>query len=152
MKSSITQKTLLVLTLCIGLTGVLSAADSELGTWVRTDAAAKGMTMKIEVSGLKARKLTYSVPAQGQIVTMTVESPMDGTAVPILMNGKPNGVTMALTKVDDHHYSCVQKVNGQPMLNSKGTFSSDFNTLTVEDEFNAEMNGQKKQTETWVRK
>jgi len=148
----IIQKTIAIFAVVLAFASVLCAADSELGTWVRTDALGKGMTMKIEVSGLKARKLTYSVPAQGQIVTMTVDSPMDGTEVPILINGKAMGQTMALSKVDDHHYNCIQKVNGQPSLTSKGTFSSDFNTLTVEDDFPVPVNGKQKQTETWVRK
>jgi hypothetical protein len=155
MNFNMIQKTLLVSAFCIALAGILCAADSELGTWIRTDAgSAKGMIMKIETSGLKGRKLTYSLPAQGQTIQMICDSPMDGSDTRVLMNGKPSGETMAIKRIDDHHMSSVMKVNGQIFGTSKGTFSADFTSLTVEDDFTSTGGGNAvgKVTETWVRK
>ena len=155
MKSNTMQTILMIFVFSIVLAGMLWSSDSELGTWLRTDALGKGMTVKIEVSGTKGgRKLTYQVLAQNQMVVMIVDSPMDGTDVPVIVSGKPSGMTMAMKRVDDHHVNSVEKVNGQTFITSKGTFSDDFSTLTVEDEINPAAAGNQptKQTETWVRK
>ena len=64
MKSNTIQTILMIFVFSFTLAGMLWSADSELGTWLRTDALGKGMTMKIEVSGTSGRKLTYQVLAQ----------------------------------------------------------------------------------------
>jgi hypothetical protein len=64
--------------------------------------------------------------------TLTVNSPMDGTEVPALVGGKPSGETMAIKRVDDHHYSAVVKMSGKPFGTSNGTVSADGKTMTVE--------------------
>jgi hypothetical protein len=79
-------------------------------------------------------RLTYQIPAvSGQpAMQLVVDSPMDGTEVPALVGGKPSGETMAITRVDDHHYRAVMKMGGQPFGTSTGTLSADAKTLTVE--------------------
>jgi hypothetical protein len=79
--------------------------------------------------------------------TLTVNSPMDGTEVPALVGGKPSGETMAIKRVDDHHYSAVVKMSGQQFGTSNGTLSAVGRTLTVESVSQAG-----KIIETWVRK
>ena len=76
---------------------------------------------------------------------------MDGTEAPALVGGKPSGETMAIKRVDDHHYSAVVKMGGKPFGTSNGTVSADGKTMTVESVFQG---GGNVETiiETWVRK
>jgi hypothetical protein len=85
---------------------------------------------------------------------MLIESPFDGSERPVLVNGKPSGETMAITRVDDHHVSTVVKMNGKPFGTSKATLSADGKVLTVLNEFSASAGGNPtgKSTERWVRK
>jgi len=83
-----------------------------------------------------------TAPAQGEIfagqldeiarLTMIVDSPMNGTEVPALIGGKPSGETMAITRVDEHHYRGVVKMGGPTFGGSTGTASADGKTPTVE--------------------
>ena len=129
-------------------------AQAQLGvgtTWVRTDAAGKGLTMSIEACCNGGLRFVWKIPPMGNqpASTMTVDSPMDGTEVPALVGGKPSGETMAIKRVDDHHYSAVVKMGGKPFGTSNGTVSADGKTMTVESDF---LGGGQKTTETWVRK
>jgi len=122
-------------------------------TWVRTDAHGKGITMSVEACCNGGLRLTYKVPPMGGQPgsTLTVDSPMDGTEVPALVDGKPSGETMGVKRVDDHHYSAVVKMGGKPFGTSNGTISPDGKTLTVESVM--QMGGKGEKTvETWVRK
>jgi hypothetical protein len=83
--------------------------------------------------------------------TMTVDSPMNGTEVPALVAGKPSAEAMAIKRVDDHHYSAIVKMNGQPFGTSYGTVSADNKTMTVDSVYGIGSQAQKT-TETWVRK
>lgn len=142
--------------------GPLQAADSGIGTWIRrvdpTFPQAKtgrGLTMTVEAWGNGGRKLTYRInsPSGGGLVT-TVESPMDGTDVPVLVNGKPSGETMGIKRVDGHHTLTVLKFKGKQYGISRGALSADFNTLTVENEITFAEGGRQpgKATDIWVRK
>ena len=85
-------------------------------TWVRTDALGKGITLTIEACCNGGLRLIYKIPNMGDqpAVTMTVDSPMDGTEVPSLIGGKPSGQTMAARRVDDSslHGGCEDGRNG----------------------------------------
>lgn len=131
-------------------------AHAQLGagtTWVRTDAQGKGITMSVEACCKGGLRLIYQMPSMGgqPAVTMTVDSPMDGTEVPTLVGGKPSGQMMAIKRVDDRHYSAVMKVSGQPFGTSNGVVSADGKTMTVESVFQAGGKAEKI-IETWVRK
>jgi bacillopeptidase F (M6 metalloprotease family) len=83
--------------------------------------------------------------------TMTVDSPMNGTEVPAVSGGKSSGQTMAIRRLDDHHYSAIVKMNGQLLGTSNGTVSADNKTMTVDSVYG--VGGQAQKTiETWVRK
>jgi len=132
--------------------GWVSQAQAQFGvgsTWVRTDAAAKGLTMSVEACCNGGLRLIYHVAAAaGQpATTMTVDSPMDGKEVPVVVAGKPSGQTMAITRVDDHHYTSVSKANGQLFGTSSATVSPDGKSMTVES-----VTLGTKTIETWVRK
>ena len=132
--------------------GWVDQAHAQLGagtTWLRTDAAAKGIILTLEACCNGGLRFIYRIPAMGgqPASTMIVDSPMNGTDAPALVDGKPSGETMAVKKLDDHHYSAIVKMNGKPYGTSNGTVSPDNKTLTVESVF-----GNQKTIETWVRK
>jgi hypothetical protein len=136
--------------------GWATQAHAQLGagtTWVRTDAQGKGITMSVEACCNGGLRFIWHIPSMGNqpATTMSVDSPMDGTEAPTMVGGKPSGPTMAIKRVDDHHYSAVMKVSGQPSGTYTGTVSVDGKTLTVESVF--EVGGKvEKIIETWVRK
>jgi hypothetical protein len=138
--------------LAAALSGTPAAAsDSPLGTWARKAVAGKpAMTMTIEAWGAGRAKLTYHI---GAGKTLTVASALDGSDADVLMDGKPSGETMAIKLVDKRHTVTILKMNGKAFGTSKAAFSGDFDTLTVENDFSASLNGNTagKATETWVR-
>jgi hypothetical protein len=130
--------------------GWATQAHAQFGvgsTWVRTDLKGKGITMKLEACCNGGLRFIYQIPIPNQpAMTMTVDSPMDGTDTPALVGGKPSGETMAVKRLDDRHYTAVVKMNGKPFGTSNGTVSADGKTLTVESVILAV-----KSIETWVR-
>jgi hypothetical protein len=95
----------------------------------------------------------WQIPSMGgqPPSTLTVDSPMNGTEVPALIAGKPTGETMAIKRLDDHHYSAIVKMNGKPFGTSSATVSADNKTMTVDSAFGIGSQTQKT-IETWVRK
>jgi len=126
-------------------------AQMVVGTWVRTPTkTAPGMmTMMVEPCCGSGYKLTYRFAMGSNKTVMTVESPFDGTEVPVLVNGKPSGETMAIKRVDSHHSTTVIKMNGEPFGTSSATLSADDKTLTVINEMASGAAG--KVTETWTK-
>lgn len=136
--------------------GLMCAADVVqaqvgVGTWVRQnpDPVMGSMTMTVEACCGGGRKLTYRFTVNGASHVLTVESPFDGTAVPVLLDGKPSGETMAINRVDSHHTSTSMTMNGQPFGTSKATLSADGKTLTVVNEIKTASGPQ---TEIWTKK
>jgi len=122
-------------------------------TWIRTDIGGKGITMSVAACCNGGYRLTYQIPAAGgqPAMAMTIDSPLDGTDAPTLVGGKPSGQSMAVKRVDDHHYTAVVKMNGKPMSTSTGVVSADNKTMTVETVAQGGGSGTKV-VETWVRK
>lgn len=136
--------------------GWASQAHAQLAvgtTWVRTDAAGKGIVLNVEACCNGGLRLVYQIPPMGDqpASTMSVDSPMNGTEVPTLIAGKPSGQTMAIKRVDDHHVTAIVKMNGQPFATYKGTVSLDNKSMTVDGVYGTGSQAQKI-TETWVRK
>ncbi len=131
------------------------AADSPVGgTYVKKAKDGKPeMTMAVDAWGPGKVKLTWHINIKGSDMTMSVVSTVDGKDADVLVGGKPTGETMAIKLVDKHHSSTVVKMNGQSFGTSKGTFSDDYKTLTVENDFSGPVNGNAagKTTEVWVR-
>ena len=136
--------------------GWAGQAHAQLGvgtTWVRTDVHGKGIVLNVEACCSGGLRLIYHVPNTGgqQAVTMSVDSPMNGTEAPALIAGKPSGQTMAIKRVDDHHLTAILKLNGQPSGTCSGTVSPDKKSMTV-DCVHGTGSQALKITETWVRK
>lgn len=130
-------------------------AQVGVGTWVReAPASTFPLTMTVEACCRGGRRLTYNFDMNGTKVTMLIESPFDGSERPVLINGKPSGETMAITRVDDRHVSTVVKMNGKPFGTSKATVSANGKVLTVLNEFSASVGGNPAgtSTERWVRR
>jgi hypothetical protein len=132
------------------------AADSPVGTWARVGDAPKdkgNMTMTIERWNKSGAKLTYKMVDQP--IVLTLETKLDGSDAPLLMNGQPTGETMAIKRVDGHHASNTLKMNGKQFGTSTATFSDDFSKLTIEDQIQEATTvgpPRGKTTEIWMRK
>jgi hypothetical protein len=139
--------------LALGWAGQAHAQLAVGTTWLRTDPQGKGIVLSIEACCNGGLRLIWQIPPMGgqPATTMTVDSPMNGTEAPMLVAGKPSGQTMAIKRVDDHHYSAIVKMNGQPFGTSNGTVSADNRTMTVDSAFGVGSQAQKI-IETWVRK
>ena len=133
----------------------VAAADSPVGgTYVKkSKEGTPEMSMSVEAWGPGKVKLSWRIKIKGTEMTMSVISKVDGTDADVIVNGKPSGETMAIKLVDKYHSSTVVKMKGQPFGTSKGTFSPDYKTLTVENDFSSAQGGNPagKTTEVWVR-
>ncbi|HEY6173001.1 MAG TPA: hypothetical protein VIX73_01105 [Kofleriaceae bacterium] len=130
-----------------------AADDSPVGTWVKkTEADKPKITLTIEVWGNDKAKLTYHLKQPS--MELTIVSNLDGSDAPVLVNGKPSGETMAIKRIDKRHSTTVVKMNGKSFGTSKGVFSEDFKTLTVDNDFTESGGGNQagKSTEVWIRK
>ena len=148
-----TQLACSVVILALGSARALHA-QLEIGTWVRQPTASMpSMTMSIAACCNGGRRLTYHVDINGTETLLIVETKLDGSEAPVMMNGKPSGETMAITRVDAHHASTVLKMNGKPFGTSAATLSADGRTLTVLNDFSSSVGGQQvgKYTEVWVK-
>ena len=153
MRRSLTVLMVMVAALLLTGASPAAAADSPVGTWVKKAEAGKpAMTLQIEQWSPGKAKLTWHV-AQANMV-LTIVSALDGTFAPLLLNGKPSGETMSIKLIDRRHATGVVKMNGKPFGTSKSTFSEDFKTMTVENDFSESMGGNQagKSTEVWTRK
>jgi len=116
---------------------IASSAWSQLsvGTWKKRGDHPT-LLMIIEPAG-SATKITYKVltpdgkPLPQAIMTLVTQ--MDGNEVPVLVNGKPSGETMAIRRIDERHTSTVVKMNGAAFGTSKAELSADGKTLRVEN-------------------
>jgi hypothetical protein len=111
------------------------------------------MTLTVEACCNGGLRLTYHIPAMGDqpAATLTVDSPMDGTEVPVLLNDKPSGETMALKRVDASHMSGVVKMNGQLFVTSSSTLAADGKSATTESITQMPGGKTQKVIETWVK-
>jgi hypothetical protein len=154
MRRSLTVLVMLAAPLLL-LTGVppAAAADSPIGTWVKKGEDAKlSMTLIIEEWSPGKAKLTWRLA--GAKTVLTVVSTLDGSYAPLLVNGKPSGETMSIKLVDKRHSVATVKMNGKAFGTSKSTFSEDFKTMTVEQDYYESTGGNPagKSTEIWIRK
>jgi hypothetical protein len=136
----------------VGVASPASAADTPVGTWVRqAEPGQPGETMTIDSWGIGHTKLSTTMKGSGAVAT--IMSSLDGADSPITANGRPSTATVALTLLDEQQATTVSKLDLQPVGASKWTFSPDFETLTIEDDFSQAVSGTPagKSTEHWTR-
>ena len=107
-------------------------AQLEVGTWVKKPVAGMPeMTIKIEACCGGGRRLTYLVITKATKTTLLVDTKLDGSEAPVVVDGKPSAETMIIKRVDGHHVTNILKMNGKQFATSVATLSADGKTLTV---------------------
>lgn len=137
----------------------LAAADPALGTWaLRSDSAAAGdteqATLTVTPWGHGGRQLKYSIVLPGiGVISLVIQTAMDGKDAPVIVNGRNIGETMAIKRRDSHHATSVVKWNGTPTGTSTEAISEDGSTLTVVTDLTADTPTARagKQTQVWAR-
>ena len=117
----------------VGLSSTLWAAGIQTGTWVRR-ANKDGIrsTMLVEATGT-GQKITLKTRfGNGGTSTMIVTTQWDGKDVPVYVDGKASGQTMALRMVDDRHITTIMRVDGKPMATQKSEVSVDGRMIKTE--------------------
>lgn len=129
-----------------------AAAASPIGSWVRKSEKGKpAMTLIIDEWSPGKCKLIWRMTASKML--MTLVSAADGSFAPLLIDGKPSGETMSIKLVDQRHAAGTAKMNGKSFGTSKMTFSEDFKTMTVENDYTESVGGNPagRSTEVWIR-
>jgi len=137
----------------VGGAGAPSAAeDSPVGTWVRQGEAGESpMTMTIAAWGIRNTRLSYTAGHDGAVATLADR--LDGNDSPVLVAGMPTRATVSITLDDEWHATALSKMSLQPIGISKWSFSPDFKTLTIENDFIQAGGGfpEGRSVETWTR-
>jgi hypothetical protein len=96
--------------------------------------------------------LTYQVvgPDAPESTVTTVQTPLDGKEVPLLVNGKPSGQTMGIKRIDTHRTITVLRFKGKETGISKAEVSPDGKVLKVETDY-ANSNPIGKEIQYWDR-
>ncbi len=138
----------------IGVWAGTAQAQMAVGNWVRTDKQGIGITLTVESCCHGGLRLTYDIPGMGgqPASTMLVESPLDGTAVPVIVDGKDSGETMSIRRIDATHMSATMTMNGKLFGTSSTTLSADGKSATTESTMQGPNGPGQKVVETWVRK
>ena len=129
------------LALAVFAVAMTSGASAQLaaGTWVMRETPR--VSMVVEPMGSGYSVIYHIVASDGKPITMTLQTPLDGSETPFLVNGKPTGQTYAGKRVDSRHTVGVVKMNGKPFATSKAELSADGKTITVENDTTATVGG-----------
>ena len=121
----------------LSLSFMVGADSLWSGTWVLREPPQGGhLTMTVEEVD-PGWNLTYKVvgPDATGTIYSTVLTQLDGKEVPVLVNGKPSGQTMAIKKIDSRHTVTDVKFQGKEMAISKSELSPDGKVLKVETHY-----------------
>jgi hypothetical protein len=126
--------------LVVGLLSLSSMVEADSlwsGTWILREAEPGGqLTMKLEEvsTGWKVTSKVVGSGAAGASATY-IMTPLDGKDVPVLIDGKPSGQTMGITKIDSHHTVNVIKFKGKEIGVSKAELSTNGKVIKVETDY-----------------
>jgi hypothetical protein len=81
---------------------------------------------------------------------LVLTTQLDGKDEPLLLDGKPSGQTMAIRRIDAHHYATVLKMGGNPIATQDSELSADGKTITTKTTYGGP-DGQKT-VEYWDKK
>lgn len=123
-----------------------------VGTWIKRSSPTPPMMMVIEPAG-PGIKITYRMlgpegKAMNQNV-LTIVTALDGKEVPMMIDGKDSGQTMAVLRADANHASTIIKMQGKDFAKSTTELSPDGKTMKVENDFTAMNTSAPKQIEYW---
>jgi hypothetical protein len=100
-----------------------ACAQVAVGTWVMRESPQFSMVVDPIGAGYS---ITYHiVGSDGKSITMTLQTPLDGSETPFLIGGKPTGQTYAGKRIDSRHTAGVIKMNGKVFGTSKAELSAD---------------------------
>jgi hypothetical protein len=114
-------------------------ADAWVGTWTLNAAqssydpanlAPKSQTTKIAASGDSQTAITDGVDADGKKTHVEITYKLDGKEYELKGAPDPKS-TRVYTRVDDHHYTFANKVNGQITTTSRVAVTPDDKTRTI---------------------
>jgi hypothetical protein len=121
----------------LSLSSVVGADSLWNGTWVLREAQPGGqLTMKLEEVST-GWNVTYKVVGSGAAGASDtyIMTPLDGKDVPVLIDGKPSGQTMGITKIDSRHTVNVIKFEGKEIGVSKAELSTNGKVIKVETDY-----------------
>jgi len=103
-----------------------------IGTWIKQPSSTPPMMMVIEPAG-PGIKITYRMlgpdgKAMNQSV-LTIVTALDGKEVPMMIDGKDSGQTMAALHTDANHASTIIKMQGKDFARSTTELSPDGKTI-----------------------
>ena len=128
-----------VLAIALGMTASLLAqpSDASIGTWELNvskskqipGAVLKSQTRTYEMAGKQVKAVQKGIDAAGKPTLVQFTASYDGKDYPY--SGSPLWDTLAVTWIDDHTASFVQKKNGKVMLTGRRVVSKDGKTMTI---------------------
>ena len=126
------MRPLAVVVCLLSLSPLVQADSLPIGTWVQRDGV---LTMTVEETG-NGVQFTYKLvgPDGSASTIMSILSRLDGTDVPVLINGKPSGQTMGIRTIDSRHTFTVLKLQGKEIGTSTSEVSTDGKVLKVEND------------------
>lgn len=140
----------------LSLSSIVGAESPWIGTWILREPEPGGqLTLKVEEVGT-GWKLTYNVigPGAPGASDTTIVTPLDGTDVPVLIDGEPSIQTMGIKQLDDRHTVNIIKSKGKEIGVSKAELSSNGKVIKVETDYADSNPGApaSKQIQFWDRK
>jgi hypothetical protein len=118
----------------------LSAADPSDGTWKKKSSTpvpgmpAGDVILVVEAGSGQGKHLIWKIKsADGkETLLMSLDTALDGAQTPVIgADGKPNGQTMGIKRLDERHSIAVVLMGGKPFGTSKSEISADGRTMTV---------------------
>lgn len=121
----------------LSLSSTVSADSLWSGAWVLRESP-QGCHLMMTVEEVDSGwTLTYKVvgPDPPPSTVSTVQTPLDGKDVPLLVNGKPSGQTMEIKRIDTYRTVTILRFKGKETGVSKAEISPDGKVLKVETDY-----------------
>jgi len=121
----------------LSLSSMVSADSLWSGAWVLREPPQGGRLIMTVEEVDTGWNLTYKVvgPDAPASTVSTVQTPLNGKEVPLLVNGKPSGQTMGIKRIDTHRTVTVLKFKGKETGVSKAEVSPDGKVLKIETDY-----------------
>ena len=127
---------LTLVTLFVGVTMCLAAANPNLGTWKLNEAKSKlgagmpkNLTVVYEAAGDNVKGTIDGVDGMGKPTHNEWTGKFDGKDYPV--TGDSASDSRAIKQIDDHNYELTVKKGGKVTMSGKATISADGKTRTV---------------------
>ncbi|TKB89549.1 MAG: hypothetical protein E8D41_13155 [Nitrospira sp.] len=121
----------------LSLSSVVSADSLWNGAWVLRVPPQEGRLIMTVEEVDTGWTLTYQVvgPDAPASTVSTVQTPLNGKEVPLLVNGKPSGQTMGIKRIDTYRTVTILKFKGKETGVSKAEVSPDGKVLKIEIDY-----------------